>query len=149
MYWGNSVCRWIFSINNISKPTEDSRLLGADQDVKNEKELDLQKIKEKQEEIDNKTGRVIGLFERIIIGIGILLQSWPIVAGVVALKSISRYKELDHQMNAEYFLVGSMVSILWAFVVTFLFIYLNFVLKEKGFNTIIEFIIQYAKPLAS
>ena len=49
--------------------------------------------------------------------IGIASGRWEVIAGVVALKSVGRYKELEQQLNAEYFLVGSLASILWAIVI--------------------------------
>ena len=64
-------------------------------------------------------GRYIGMLERSLIFIGIVSQHWELVAGVVALKSVARYKELDRQINAEYFLIGSLTSILWAILVAF------------------------------
>lgn len=90
--------------------------------------LDSRKIENKVKEpsdaqiVNPESGWLIGILERLIIGLGILLQSWEIVAGIVALKSIARYQELDKQINAEYFLIGSMLSILWAFIATFVFI---------------------------
>lgn len=47
-----------------------------------------------------------------------LTGSWEMVAAVVALKTVARFKELDERLDAEYFLVGSLFSILWAIVVT-------------------------------
>lgn len=63
-------------------------------------------------------GRYIGALERTLILIGIVVRSWEIVAAVVALKSVARYKELDTKLTAEYFLVGSLVSIIWAVAVS-------------------------------
>lgn len=44
------------------------------------------------------------------------MRSWEILVAVVALKTVARYKELDDQINAEYFLIGSMASILFAVI---------------------------------
>ena len=92
LYLGNPLCRLIFKYTNIKNINESSDTSKKDEIVQ--------------------AGRVIGILERLIIVIGILLRSWELVAGVIALKSISRYKELDHQITAEYFLIGSMISIL-------------------------------------
>src|ERR1700712_4921927 len=54
-----------------------------------------------------RAGKYIGPLERIIIVAGLLVGSWQIIAAVVALKTLARYKELDVQITAEYFLVGS------------------------------------------
>ncbi|PCG15014.1 MULTISPECIES: hypothetical protein [Sphingomonas] len=63
-------------------------------------------------------GRYIGALERLVIAIGLVVHSWEAVAAVIALKTIARFKELDKQLPAEYFLVGSLFSLLWAIAVT-------------------------------
>ncbi len=65
-----------------------------------------------------KAGRVIGSLERILISIGLIAQSWEVMVAVIALKTVARYQELDERIEAEYFLIGSLVSILWAVAVT-------------------------------
>jgi hypothetical protein len=64
-----------------------------------------------------RAGRFIGVLERSLVLIGIVSARWEVVAGVVALKTVARYKELDDRFNAEYFLIGSLASILWAVLV--------------------------------
>ncbi len=71
-----------------------------------------------QEEQTLKAGRYIGLFERLLVSIGIVLQQWELIIAVIALKTVARYQELDKQITAEYFLVGSLASLLWAVLVT-------------------------------
>jgi hypothetical protein len=74
--------------------------------------------------IGARAGRYIGFLERSLIVAGLLLSSWDIITAVVALKTVARYKELDEQISAEYFLIGSLASILWAvFVATILTAY--------------------------
>ena len=63
-------------------------------------------------------GYIIGWLERLLVAIGILIQSWEVLAAVIALKTVARFKELDDRLPAEYFLVGSLFSILWAILVT-------------------------------
>jgi len=63
-------------------------------------------------------GWIIGWLERLVIAIGILTHSWEVLAAVIALKTVARFRELDDQSFAEYFLVGSLFSILWAVIVT-------------------------------
>ena len=63
-------------------------------------------------------GRLIGWLERLVLAAGLLSNSWEILAAVIALKTVARFKELDQRDFAEYFLVGSLFSILWAIVVT-------------------------------
>ncbi|GHC90195.1 hypothetical protein [Novosphingobium pokkalii] len=63
-------------------------------------------------------GKVIGALERLLVGAGVIVQSWEIIAAVVALKTIARFKELDNQIKAEYFLIGSLFSLAWAVAVS-------------------------------
>ena len=63
-------------------------------------------------------GRIIGGLERLILAAGIVAQSWEVLAAVIALKTVARFKELEHQLPAEYFLVGSLFSVLWAMLIT-------------------------------
>jgi hypothetical protein len=63
-------------------------------------------------------GRVIGILERLILAVGIVVHSWEILAAVIALKTVARFQKMDQREFAEYFLVGSLFSILWALVVT-------------------------------
>ncbi|MGU3391875.1 hypothetical protein [Sphingomonas sp. M1A8_2b] len=63
-------------------------------------------------------GRIIGWLERLILAIGIIAHSWEVLAAVIALKSVARFKELDTKLPAEYFLVGSLFSVFWAMLIT-------------------------------
>jgi hypothetical protein len=66
-----------------------------------------------------RVGHLIGAFERLLIAVGLLAGSWEILAAVVALKTVARFKELDEKLDAEYFLVGSLFSVAWAIAVTY------------------------------
>lgn len=57
---------------------------------------------------------MIGSLERLIILIGLVAGSWEIMAAVIALKTVGRFKELDERLHAEYFLIGSLASVVWA-----------------------------------
>jgi len=91
---GNLVCKWVLRWSATKPPPETG------------------------ETITLRAGRVIGVLERILIFVGLTASSWEILAGVVALKTVARYSKLDEQNKAEYFLIGSLASILWAVVVT-------------------------------
>ena len=67
-------------------------------------------------------GALIGSFERSLLALGLLTGSWEVLAGVVALKTIARFKELDERLDAEYFLVGSLFSLIWTVAVTALWL---------------------------
>jgi hypothetical protein len=91
---GNFVCKWVLRLSETAAPPETG------------------------EKITLRAGRVIGVLERILIFVGLTVASWEILAGVIALKTVARYSKLDEQNRAEYFLIGSLASILWAVLVT-------------------------------
>lgn len=92
-WFGNVLCRLIFNLTGLKDAT-------ASDDTP-----------------AHNAGRWIGTLERIILAIGFVLQRWEILAAVIALKTVSRFKDLDKRDFAEYFLVGSLFSILWAMLV--------------------------------
>lgn len=91
---GNTACKWVLRASHTQSPPETG------------------------EAISLRAGRVIGVLERLLIFVGLTASSWEILAGVVALKTVARYRKLDEQNKAEYFLIGSLTSILWAVAVT-------------------------------
>jgi hypothetical protein len=93
-YGGNVACKWVLRWSATKPPPESG------------------------EKITLRAGRVIGILERALIFLGLVASSWEILAGVVALKTVARYSDLDKQDKAEYFLIGSLASILWAVIVT-------------------------------
>ena len=85
-----------------------------------------------------KNGKMIGNLERSIIFIGILIQEWSLVAVVIALKTIARYRELDDQDKSEYFLIGSLFSMLWAITIALIVFYL---IKETIYFEQLKFLV--------
>jgi hypothetical protein len=69
-----------------------------------------------------RVGRLIGIFERVLMAGGIFIGEWEIWIAVIALKTVARFKELDERLDAEYFLVGSLFSMVWAIVITYAWI---------------------------
>jgi len=61
-------------------------------------------------------GETIGYLERILVMVSVLAGQWELVGLVMAAKSIARFKELDDKKFAEYYLVGTLMSILVAVV---------------------------------
>lgn len=95
---GNWLCQQIFSLSGLKDATADETAPV------------------------HKAGRWIGALERLILAAGIILQSWEIMVAVIALKTVARFQKLDRQEFAEYFLVGSMFSILWTLLITSLWL---------------------------
>jgi hypothetical protein len=69
---------------------------------------------------DLEVGSIIGTLERWIIIILGIAGRWEAVALVVAVKSIARFRLLDRRDFAEYFLVGTLASVLVAISVAIL-----------------------------
>lgn len=91
---GNWFCRGIFQLTGLKDATADTPQPG------------------------HSAGRWIGTLERLILALGIVMHSWEILAAVIALKTVARFKSMDERTFAEYFLVGSLFSVLWAILVT-------------------------------
>lgn len=83
-------------------------------------------------------GQLIGTLERLLIFIAILIQEWSLVGIVIALKTIARYKELDDQNKAEYFLIGSLFSLFWAVSIGILVV---LIIKEPGYFEQLKFLL--------
>lgn len=59
-------------------------------------------------------GKLIGILERTFIYFLIIFQQIGVIAVIIALKSLARFKELEDKQFAEYFLIGSLLSLLMA-----------------------------------
>lgn len=75
---------------------------------------------ETEEEDDLEAGSLIGTLERWIIILLGLAGRWEAVALVIGAKSIARFEELKKRAFAEYFLVGTLASVLVAIVLVVL-----------------------------
>jgi hypothetical protein len=62
-------------------------------------------------------GEIIGYLERMLVMVSVIAGQWSVVGLVMAAKSIARFKELDSREFAEYYLVGTLTSLLVAVVV--------------------------------
>ncbi|MCT7581216.1 hypothetical protein ACN9JZ_03630 [Aliarcobacter butzleri] len=66
--------------------------------------------------------QMIGFLERILYFIGIVFQNMGLVTIVMAFKTVARYKEIDEKMKAEYFLIGSFLSLISSIIISGIFI---------------------------
>lgn len=60
------------------------------------------------------TGRVIGILERVLALTLVLMGEWGTLGLVLAAKSIARFKELEDRSFSEYYLIGTLASLLVA-----------------------------------
>ncbi len=66
------------------------------------------------------TGALIGYLERIMVSVLIIINQYSAVGLVLTAKSIARFKQFEDKNFAERYLVGTLLSILVAIVVTIL-----------------------------
>ncbi|HED10925.1 MAG TPA: hypothetical protein ENJ10_09575 [Caldithrix abyssi] len=66
---------------------------------------------EKQDTAEYERGRLIGILERLLFYVMVLFNQPGAIAIVVAIKSLARFKDLDNRPFAEYFLIGSLLSL--------------------------------------
>lgn len=59
-------------------------------------------------------GTTIGYLERLVVVAAIALGHWQIVALLVAIKGLGRFSELDTPETRERFIIGTLVSFIWA-----------------------------------
>ena len=64
-----------------------------------------------------KAGARIGYLERIFVLTFVLTGHYTAIAVIFAAKSIARFKELEKRHFAEYYLIGTLSSILFALLV--------------------------------
>lgn len=69
---------------------------------------------QKKDEDEYNRGKYIGILERTFIYFLIIFQQYAAIGILLGLKTFARFKELDKRDFAEYFLIGSMLSILTA-----------------------------------
>lgn len=79
----------------------------------------MQQKKETLDESEIRRGRVIGVLERLLIFFLIFVGQPAAVSLVVAVKGIYRYKTLEDKNFSEYVLIGSLLSLLTAIVLSY------------------------------
>ncbi|MDQ0337387.1 hypothetical protein J2S00_000157 [Caldalkalibacillus uzonensis] len=66
-------------------------------------------------------GKVIGNIERLIIIFAMLINQYQLIALLVAIKSIGRFKELNNK-TSDYYIVGTFASFSIAFLIGFILV---------------------------
>ncbi|MCK4475602.1 MAG: hypothetical protein KAU16_02650 [Methanophagales archaeon] len=62
-------------------------------------------------------GMVIGIVERVMVLTFVLVDQYTAITVIFAAKSIARFNELKDRKMAEYYLIGTLVSITFALLV--------------------------------
>ena len=59
-------------------------------------------------------GLTIGYLERVIVIAAVLVGRWELLAGLIAIKGLGRFRDLDAGAATERFIIGTLVSLTWA-----------------------------------
>ena len=64
---------------------------------------------------DVKTGKWIGVLERLLVSTALILSQIQLIGFILAAKSLARFKQMDKKVFSEYFLIGTLISFIYAF----------------------------------
>ncbi len=112
-YFPETILTWAVSILILAKPSNIT--------IKHI----ISRLGKKEETPRNNAGAMIGTLERYIMIILLSLGQFGALALVMAAKSISRYEMLKDKDFAEYYLLGTLLSILIVLVVWLLLFFLT------------------------
>lgn len=65
-------------------------------------------------------GRIIGYLERLIIFFLLVYQEFGAIAFVLTAKSLARFKDMEDRNKAEYYLIGTLLSVVSVFAIAML-----------------------------
>ncbi len=108
----------------LLKPTniclrEFIRLIQLNQE-KGSPQKDAIPLSDKQQSVkkqnNDKTGRTIGSLERLLIGIALIAQQYTAIGLVLTAKALARHENFKEKWFAEYFLIGTLFSMLFTVV---------------------------------
>lgn len=71
------------------------------------------------DEKEYNAGRIIGMLERILIYLFVLVDQITVIGFIIAAKGFTRFKELDKRDFAEYVLIGTLLSSFFALIISF------------------------------
>lgn len=106
----------------VDKKTESKKIVTIDSEgvSKEERIVEEIEINNCHEEPQLKIGKYIGMIERIIIIILVVSKSLTGIAFLIAIKALTRFKQFEDKSFAEYYLIGSLLSLLWGIVMGYL-----------------------------
>lgn len=71
-----------------------------------------------------KTGKWIGILERILILVFLFLNEFSAIGFIIAIKSLARFKLMENKVFSEYYLLGTLLSLVYTMIGFNLFNYL-------------------------
>lgn len=97
------------------KPVNWEPLENSDGEGESEPEPAAPAVSPETEEMEPaRVGQVIGYLERILIFALVLVGQWTAIGFILTAKSVARFKKLEKQEFAEYYLLGTLASTLVA-----------------------------------
>ena len=103
----NTIIRQLFDWIKISPDPPESSASDVDVIPPADKDIKIDEYK---------SGRVIGILERVFAYFAVVLNEYSIIGFILAAKAFARFKELEKKAYAEYVLIGTLASILIAFI---------------------------------
>ncbi|PKR78768.1 hypothetical protein CEY16_03150 [Halalkalibacillus sediminis] len=106
-------------LSKLTPPNSMTQITEEEVEVKEtDKEKSSQRIKTKSTtsypDNTDQTGRYIGMLERLLIMILVFSNSFMGITIVLAIKSITRFKQFEDKRFSEYYLIGTLLSIIIA-----------------------------------
>jgi len=99
----NTIIRQLFDWIKISPEPSKNEVLDEKAIPPSDKEIKIDEYK---------SGRVIGILERIFVYFAVVISEYSIIGFILAAKAFARFKELEKKPYAEYVLIGTLASIL-------------------------------------
>jgi len=111
------------AINHFSENTVERVAVGLDPSLMPAKEASAPKETPENQQTVAGAGAIIGNMERILSAIFIATGQWAAIGVIFTAKSIARFKQIEkNKQFAEYYLIGTLYSILYVVVMYFLLI---------------------------
>lgn len=101
----NIICKQIF-INNKNDENGINKEPGRD----------------KEAVTNSNSGKIIGSLERLIIALALIAGQYTGIGLVLAAKTLARHKQLNNEKFAEYYLIGTLFSILFTIIMFLVFL---------------------------
>lgn len=98
------------SSENIDFTTKDT----LQTDPTTDKHVESNETNNVKAKIDMKAGKIIGVLERLLIFSLIISNNYTVIAIVIAAKTAVRFKNLENQRFSEYYLIGTLSSVIVA-----------------------------------
>jgi hypothetical protein len=102
-----------FHVSDLAYEAEKASLIDKNDQESSNDVLDKNEFLFKQVGV----GKYIGYFERLILVIALIITNYNLVIAVVGIKTWVRHKELDYKNFSEYYLLGTLSSLIYTVLI--------------------------------